>query len=83
MNKFGKRTTIKTIYDSRIREFRPFIKKIGQKTMRVKNILKNLEIEAKKKLKNKKHINLNLDILEESDSSNSDSSENTNSKRKR
>ena len=83
MNKFGKRTTIKTIYDSRIREFRPFIKKIGQKTMRVKNILKNLEIEAKKKLKNKKHINLNLDILEESDAFYSDSSENTNSKRKK
>ena len=48
MNKFGKRTTIKTFYDFRIREFRPFIKKTGKKTQRVKNILKNL-IEAKKK----------------------------------
>ena len=66
MNQFGKRTTLKTVYDLRLRKFRPFIKKIGQKTLRVKNILKNLEIEAKNKLK-KKYLKLNLDNLEEED----------------
>ena len=83
MNKFGKRTTIKTYYDLRIRDFKPFMKKIGKKTLRVKNILKNLAIQAKNKLKNKKHLNLDLDILEESNSSYSDSSENINSKSKK
>ena len=83
MNKFGKRTTIKTYYDLRIRDFRPFMKKIGQKTMRVKNILKNLEIEARNKLKKKKHLNLNLDILQEGDSLEEISSNENRSKKKK
>ena len=81
MNKFGKRTSMKTYYDLRIRDFRPFIKTIGSKTMRVKNILKNLEIEAKNKLKKKKH--LNLDILEEGDSLEEISSNENRSKKKK
>ena len=67
LNKFGKRTTLKTVYDLRIRKFRPFIKKEGQKTLRVKSILKKIEMETKNKLK-KKYLNLNLDIFEENDS---------------
>ena len=83
MNKFSKRTSMKTYYDLRIRDFRPFMKKIGQKTMRVKNILKNLEIEARNKLKKKKHLNLNLDILEEGDSFDEISSNENRTKKKR
>ena len=82
MNKFGKRTTIKTIYDLRIREFRPFMKKMGPKTIRIKNMLKKLEMQAKNKLKNKKHINLNIDILEESNSSYSSDNINSNQRKK-
>ena len=83
MNKFGKRTTIKTYYDLRIRDFKPFIKKISNKTQHVKENQKKLELEAKNKLKNKLHINLNLDILEESDSYSSDSLDNIDSNTKR
>ena len=83
MNKFGKRTTIKTIYDLRIREFRPFMKKMGPKTIRIKNMLKKLEMQAKNKLKNKKHINLNIDILEESNSSYSSDNINSNQRKKK
>jgi hypothetical protein len=46
---------------------------MGQKTLRVKNILKKIEMETKHKLK-KKYLNLNLDILEEDDSFDGDSS---------
>ena len=67
LNQFSKRASMKTYYDLRIRDFRPFMKRFGQRTLRVKNILKKLEIEAINKLKKKKHINLNLEILEEND----------------
>ena len=80
MDKFGKRTTLKTIYDFRIRKFRPFIKKIGQKTLRVKNIIKNLEIEARNKIK-KKYLKLNLDTLEENESFDENSSMNNRRKK--
>ena len=62
LNQFSKRASMKTYYDFRIRDFRPFMKRFGQRTLRVKNILKKLEIEAINKLKKKKHINLNLEI---------------------
>ena len=83
MNQFSKRASIKTYYDLRIRDFRPFMKKIGKKTLRVKNILKKLEMQAKEKLRNKKHLNLDLDILEESNSSYEDSSYNISSRKKK
>ena len=70
LNKFGRRTSLKTYYDLRIRKFLPFMKKRGQKTIRIQNFLKRMEIEnkykyyKKKLLKNKK---TNFDILEEND----------------
>ena len=47
MNKFGKRTSLKTHHDLRIRIFRPFMKKRGEKTIRIQNFLKRMELENK------------------------------------
>ena len=67
MNKFGKRTSLETHHDLRIRIFRPFMKKRGEKTIRIQNFLKRMELENKYKYYKKlnKNKNKNFYIIEE------------------